>query len=109
MNLPAVGKSLTFRVIGITKDGRRILRFRYDTKRNHSPITKKAENVIIVESKSIAKYLRQLENSGQNIQEYQTIWGYSMNETETLSPLYQYPEYEFGITKEFSNIEKNLV
>ncbi|MBN2614936.1 MAG: KamA family protein [Bacteroidales bacterium] len=109
MNLPAVGKSLTFRVIGITKDGRRILRFRYDTKRKHSPITKKAESVIIVESKSIAKYLRQLENSGQNIQEYQTIWGYSMNETETGSPLYQYPEYEFRITKEFSNIEKDLI
>ena len=39
LNLPAVGKSLTFRVIGITRYGRRILEFDHDPTRAHSPIT----------------------------------------------------------------------
>ncbi|NIP82771.1 MAG: hypothetical protein GWM90_27550, partial [Gemmatimonadetes bacterium] len=38
LNLPAVGKSLTFRVIGITRYGRRILEFDHDRTRAHSPI-----------------------------------------------------------------------
>lgn len=109
MNLPAVGKSLTFRVIGITKDGRRILRFRLDTKRKHSPITKHLEYVNIIESKSISKYLKQLETNGQNSMEYQSIWGYSINETETRLPLYQYPEYDFKITQEFSNLGEGII
>jgi lysine 2,3-aminomutase len=96
-------------VIGITRDGRRILRFRYDKKRNHSPITKKTGDVIIIESKSTAKYLRQLENSGQNTKEYQSIWGYSVNETETWSPLYQYHDYAFETTKAFTNLEQDLM
>ena len=41
MNLPGVGKSHTFRVIGITNQARRILRLKYDTKRNHSPAIEK--------------------------------------------------------------------
>ncbi len=38
LNLPAVGKSLTFRTIGITRYGRRILEFDHDRTRAHSPI-----------------------------------------------------------------------
>ena len=38
LNLPGVGKSLTFRVIGITRYGRRILEFDHDETRNHSHI-----------------------------------------------------------------------
>ncbi|MCK4288093.1 MAG: KamA family protein, partial [Bacteroidales bacterium] len=53
LNLPGVGKSLTFRTIGITREGRRILEFEHDSTRNHSPIIKKMGKVIIIESKSI--------------------------------------------------------
>ncbi len=105
MNLPGVGKSHTFRVIGITNDGRRILRFNYDTKRNHSPAIEKSGNVIIVESKPISKYLRQLEKMGQNSNEYQSIWGYSLNETEEWSPVFQYPEYPFKTTEQYTNVK----
>jgi lysine 2,3-aminomutase len=57
LNLPGVGKSLTFRMIGITRYGRRILEFDHDETRNHSPIIRKMGKVIIVESKSIQEYL----------------------------------------------------
>ncbi len=105
MNLPGVGKSLGFRTIGITADGRRILCFKYDKNRRHSPIVKNNEEVIIIESKSIAKYLRQLESMGQNIREYQSVWGYSLSETESLSAVYLYPEYDFKVTERFTHLQ----
>ena len=105
LNLPGVGKSLTFRTIGITRYGRRILEFDHDTNRNHSPIIKKMGKVIIIESKSISEYLNQLEEIGENISDYESIWGYSIGETEPRVPIYEYPEYEFNITKENTNLK----
>ena len=46
LNLPGVGKSLTFRTIGITRYGRRILEFELDHTRNHSPIMEQMDKVI---------------------------------------------------------------
>ncbi len=46
LNLPGVGKSLTFRTIGITNDGQRILEFDHDATREHSPIIKKIGKVL---------------------------------------------------------------
>ncbi len=105
MNLPGLGKSLWFRTIGITSDGRRILRFKYDKSRSHSPMIKTTGDVFIIESKPVARYLKQVESMGQNIREYQTIWGYSLNETEERSPVYQYPEYDFKVTKKHTNLQ----
>jgi lysine 2,3-aminomutase len=105
LNLPGVGKSLTFRTIGITRYGRRILEFEHDSTRNHSPIIKKMGKVIIIESKSIGEYLRQLEDIGEDITDYESIWGYSIGETEPRMPLYEYPDYEFKVTKEYTNLE----
>ncbi len=105
MNLPGLGKSLGFRTIGITGDGRRILRFKHDKNRHQSPIVEKTGDVVIIESKSIAKYLKQIESMGQNIREYQSIWGYSLCKTEPRSPLYQYPRYDFKITKKYTNFQ----
>ncbi len=82
LNLPGVGKSLTFRTIGITRYGRRILEFELDHTRNHSPIMEQMDKVIIIESKSISEYLRQLEDIGEDISDYESIWGYSIGETE---------------------------
>jgi lysine 2,3-aminomutase len=61
LNLPGVGKSMTFRTIGITRYGRRILEFDHDETRTHSPIIHKMGKVIIIESKSIHEYLQQME------------------------------------------------
>jgi lysine 2,3-aminomutase len=104
LNLPGVGKSLTYRVIGITRYGRRILQFDHDNTRKHSPIINQMGKVIIVESKSISEYLRQLEEIGEDISEYQGVWGYSLGETEPRMPIYEYPDYDFQITKEFTNL-----
>lgn len=105
LNLPGVGKSLTYRVIGITRYGRRVLEFDHDQTRNHSPIIHKMGKVIIIESKSISEYLRQLEDLGENIELYESIWGYSIGETEPRLPIYEYPEYSFNITDKFTNLE----
>lgn len=107
LNLPGVGKSLTYRVIGITRYGRRILEFDHDGTRRHSPIINKMGKVVIVESKSISEYLRQLEEIGEDISEYEGVWGYSLGETEPRMPIYEYPEYDFKTTKEFTNLEIN--
>ncbi len=104
LNLPGVGKSLTFRTIGITRYGRRILEFDHDVNRNHSPIINKMGKVIIIESKSISEYLNQLEDIGENISEYDSIWGYSIGETEPRMSLYDYPEYKYKITDEYTNL-----
>jgi lysine 2,3-aminomutase len=104
LNLPGVGKSLTYRVIGITRYGRRVLEFDHVQTRSHSPIIHKMGKVIIIESKSISEYLRQLEEIGEDISEYESIWGYSIGETEPRLPIYEYPEYEFETTKDLTNL-----
>lgn len=105
LNLPAVGKSLTFRTIGLTYDGRRILEFDHDHTRSHSPIIEKLGKVRIIESKSITNYLKQLHNIGEDIDDYQGIYGYSIGATEKRMPIYQYPDYDFEVTDEITNLE----
>lgn len=104
LNLPGVGKSLTFRTIGITRDGRRILEFELDHTRNHSPVMKQMDKVIIIESKSISEYLKELWDMGEETSDYESIWGYSIAETEPRIPLYEYPEYNYEVTKKFTNL-----
>jgi len=105
MNLPGLGKSLTFRSIGITNDGRRILKFNHDQNRKHSPIADQMGKVVIVESKSIADYLDQMEKMGEDMTEYNSLYGYSMGSTEPRVPIYKYPDYDFEVTKELTNFE----
>ena len=35
LNLPAIGKSMTFQLVGLTEEGKRILRFEHDSTRHH--------------------------------------------------------------------------
>jgi lysine 2,3-aminomutase len=105
LNLPGVGKSMTFRVIGITRYGRRILEFDHDETRRHSPIIAKLGKVIIIESKSIHEYLMQLEELGEDREDYQGLYGYSLGQTEHRSPVYEYPEYADQITDEITNLQ----
>ena len=64
-----------------------------------------APEVIIIESKSVREYLRQLEDMGEDIREYDGLYGYSMGETEERAPLYEYPEYSYTVTDEMTNLE----
>jgi len=105
LNLPGVGKSLSFRTIGLTPGGKRVLLFDHDHTRRHSPIIAKMGKVTIVESKSIMKYIEQMEAMGEDPTEYESIYGYSISQTEAVMPVYQYPEYEFEITEEMTNLE----
>jgi lysine 2,3-aminomutase len=105
LNLPAVGKSLTFRVIGITRYGRRILEFDHDPTRAHSPIIDKMGKVIIIESKSISEYLAQLDKIGETVWEYESVYGYSLGETAPRMPIYEYPDYDYDVTDELTNFE----
>ncbi len=109
LNLPGIGKSLTFRTIGITRDGRRILEFDHDRTRSHSPIIEKMGKVIIIESKSIAQYLKQIQDLGEDPSEYESIYGYSMGSSEATNPIYQYPEYDFEITREVTNFSMEKI
>ncbi len=105
MNLPGVGKSLTFRTIGITRRGRRILEFDHDVTRNHSPIINKMGKVNIIESKPIKHYVDQMELMGEDPNDYKDVWGYSMGETEPRASIFKYPEYEFATTGKMTNLE----
>lgn len=105
LNLPGVGKSLTYRVIGITRYGRRILEFDHDPTRHNSPITTKMGKVVIIESKSVSDYLHQLEEIGEDINEYIDLYGYTIGETEPRMPIYKYPDYNFELTEEMTNLE----
>ena len=107
MNLPAVGKSLSYYQVGITMDGRRILSFEHDKFRNHSPVVHHSERVIIVEAKSIACYLRQLQTMGENVSDYSGIYSYSNAETERRSEAFEYPKFDFNQTTNFNNCEVN--
>ena len=106
LNMPGVGKSMRFNTIGITNDGRRILQFGHDLKRRLSPVIDETEKMVIIESKSIAAYLQQMENMGENRQEYSTIWGYSSSGSEDRVPVYNYPDYDFEVTDELTNFEE---
>lgn len=103
LNLPAIGKSMTFKMVGITPDGCRILKFEHDRGRLHSPIIDKIGEVYIVENKSIAAYMVQLAAMGENVEEYASIWEYSEGMTEPRFKVYEYPPFDFKLTEEMTN------
>ncbi|MEG2332608.1 MAG: KamA family protein, partial [Bacteroides sp.] len=105
LNLPAIGKSMTFKLIGITEKGKRVLCFEHDATRNHSPIIDQMGEIYIVENKSLAAYLRELSQMGEDLEDYTTLWTYTEGETEPRFSLYEYPEFEFETTRQMSNLE----
>ena len=105
LNLPAVGKSMTFNLVGISSTGKRILRFDHDHTRLHSPIIDELGKVYIIENKSITAYLRELEKGGENIENYANIWNYIEGETEPQFEVYKYPSFSFNTTNEISNLK----
>lgn len=104
LNLPGIGKSMTFVTIGITKEGKRILEFDHDPTREHSPIIHQMEKIYIKENKSIWQYMLQLQEMGEKKEEYTSLWGYVEGETEHRFPLYNYPDPGFRITEKYSHL-----
>jgi lysine 2,3-aminomutase len=104
VNLPGIGKSLSFRVVGLTRRGRRILEFGHDTTRRHSPAVNEQGKVYIIESKPMFKYIEQLSNMGEDIDEYTSVWGYSMGVTEGRAGIFEYPDYDYIISKNVTNV-----
>jgi lysine 2,3-aminomutase len=104
LNLPAIGKSMTFQMVGITRKGERILKFDHDRTRKHSPIIDKMGDVYITENRSISSYLRELEGMGENKKEYESIWSYTSGETEPVFWLFKYPTKGMGFTSEMTNL-----
>ena len=107
LNLPAIGKSMTFQLVGLTEEGKRILRFEHDGTRHHSPIIDQMGQIYIVENKSLAAYLRQLSKMGEDPEDYASIWSYTKGETEPRFSLYEYPDFPFRSTDKMSNLEIN--
>ncbi|MDD4057465.1 MAG: KamA family protein [Bacteroidales bacterium] len=104
LNLPAIGKSMTFQMVGITRNGERILKFDHDRTRRHSPIIDQMGDVYITENRSIASYLREIENMGESKKNYESIWSYTSGETEPVFWLFKYPTKGLGFTSEMTNL-----
>lgn len=102
LNMPGVGKSLTFRTIGLTRLGRRILEFKHDHTRKHSPIIHKMGKIVIIESKSINEYLDQLKNMGEDTNAYLSIFGYSIGETEPLPAFWKLSDFNESNTEKMN-------
>ena len=105
LNLPGIGKSITFSLIGITNEGKRILRFEHDKTRRHSPAIQSFGDIIITENKSILAYLKQLEQLGEDVKSYHSIWEYTKGITEPKFKLYEYPTLPFTATKDITHIK----
>ena len=104
LNLPGIGKSMTFVTVGITREGKRLLQFDHDHTRKHSPIIHQMEKVYIKENKSILQYMLQLKEMGEKPDDYASIWNYTEGETEPRFPLYDYPDAGSLITEKYSNL-----
>jgi len=79
--------------------------FTHDQSRRHSPAVQNTDQIFVVESKSIAAYLRQLEEMGENKDDYLGIYGYSVSLTEVRSEIFEYPSEQSNITSSYTNFE----
>ena len=105
LNLPGIGKSMSFALVGVDAKGRRILRFDHDRTRRHSPIIDRVHEVYIRENKPVYRYLLQLQDMGEDMGEYETLWAYIEGETERRFPFFEYPVPDFSVTGRYTNLD----
>lgn len=105
LNLPGIGKSMSFALVGVVAKGRRILRFDHDRTRRHSPIIDRVHEVYIRENKPVYRYLLQLQDMGEDMGEYETLWAYTEGETERRFPFFEYPVPDFSVTSRYTNLD----
>lgn len=105
LNLPGIGKSMSFALVGVDAKGCRILRFDHDRTRRHSPIIDRVREVYIRENKPVYRYLLQLQDMGEDMGEYETLWAYTEGETERRFPFFEYPVPDFSVTGRYTNLD----
>lgn len=105
LNLLGIGKSMSFALVGVDAKGRRILRFDHDRTRRHSPIIDRVHEVYIRENKPVYRYLLQLQDMGEDMGEYETLWAYTEGETERRFPFFEYPVPDFSVTSRYTNLD----
>lgn len=105
LNLPGIGKSMSFALVGVDAKGRRILRYDHDRTRRHSPIIDRVHEVYIRENKPVYRYLLQLQDMGEDMGEYETLWAYTEGETERRFPFFEYPVPDFSVTGRYTNLD----
>ena len=105
LNLPGIGKSMSFALVGVDAKGRRILRYDHDRTRRHSPIIDRVHEVYIRENKPVYRYLLQLQDMGEDMGEYETLWAYTEGETERRFPFFEYPVPDFSVTSRYTNLD----
>lgn len=105
LNLPGIGKSMSFALVGVDAKARRILRFDHDRTRRHSPIIDRVHEVYIRENKPVYRYLLQLQDMGEDMGEYETLWAYTEGETERRFPFFEYPVPDFSVTSRYTNLD----
>lgn len=105
LNLPGIGKSMSFALVGVDAKVRRILRFDHDRTRRHSPIIDRVHEVYIRENKPVYRYLLQLQDMGEDMGEYETLWAYTEGETERRFPFFEYPVPDFSVTGRYTNLD----
>lgn len=105
LNLPGIGKSMSFALVGVDAKGRRILRFDHDRTRRHSPIIDRVHEVYIRENKPVYRYLLQLQDMGEDMGEYEMLWAYTEGETERRFPFFEYPVPDFSVTGRYTNLD----
>lgn len=105
LNLPGIGKSMSFALVGVDAKGRRILRFDHDRTRRHSPIIDRVHEVYIRENKPVYRYLLQLQDMGEDMGEYETLWACTEGETERRFPFFEYPVPDFSVTSRYTNLD----
>ena len=105
LNLPGIGKSMSFALVGVDAKGRRILRFDHDRTRRHSPIIDRVHEVYIRENKPVYRYLLQLQDMGEDMGEYETLWAYTEGVTERRFPFFEYPVPDFSVTGRYTNLD----
>ena len=105
LNLPGIGKSMSFALVGVDAKGRRILRFDHDRTRRHSPIIDRVHEVYIRENKPVYRYLLQLQDMGEDMGEYETLWAYTEGETERRFPFFEYPVPDFSVPGRYTNLD----
>ena len=99
LNLPAIGKSMTFKTVGLTAEGKRILKFDHDTGRRHSPIINKMGSIYRREQVGSRLFCVNWKKWERTLKEYRSIWNYCEGVTEPRFSLYEYPDYPFAITE----------
>ena len=65
------------------------MRFDHDRTRRHSPIIDRVHEVYIRENKPVYRYLLQLQDMGEDMGEYETLWAYTEGETERRFPFFR--------------------